>query len=780
MLLKKILLLSIGLMQTAFVMAQLPLPFQKRVKSMPKVYERPSAATNLNDKGGKTGAPWIVFSDRDDNFTTTAPGGSLFMKKLNLMEPFYVSEEKNGYLKLIKYGAGLLNGRKINDKKNATSYGWISKSKLLMWNRSFTNQKNGYPEKSIAIISGRLPLTAPQFYYDHTDSVDVYSSPELKKVIAKVRLHQINYIFKSTEGGRKYLIGNEDQLVADSARRSIYGWVAADAIHNWGNRLYISPLQLNNDEQIDSAAVLLSGQHSDPLLNQNDIILKGSPVIANGSANYILGKAADVYDKSLNTLITINGSSLKYPDYLELRKNIHKINVIFVVDGSGAMKHYFPGLTNTIESFENVFNEYGKKDQLSYGAVVYRDTANCTAKGVISTNTVSPDYRKLMSFLSTEAEKTKLCNDKVTAQPLYEGVQTALNLFNTHHNETNLVVLIGSVGDTELNFKGLSQEFARQNARLLTMQMYSDYNEWYNNFVLNAKRLVSESAVLLAERKKGFLVNGEGLNDKQSYNTSQLDSVSYYLDYPNNSLIQGGVVFPTKGDVNSNKYMTAAMKRFLKETDSDIHNQISSLDSAFRLRGISNANLSATVKTELGSPVDENVADKMPHNAFKYYLTSSVPSDIVNNHKDLLQYSLVLNTMEYRQFNDIISLMLGQNLEADQSSFRKKLFRNYLNIPRNALSLHISRGTVKSMTLAKYLYTVTGLPLTYKLLDQYTVKDLKNDGKMPRADFERYIKFLLDAGDNIKTSTQLEQQFISNGKTYYYITQKNFIINPEK
>jgi len=777
---KKIFLLFILLIHAVFVMAQLPLPFQKKVRPMPKAFGRPSASTDLNGNGAKTNTPWVVYSDRDDNFTTTTPGGSLFMKKLGFMEPFYVSEEKGGFLKLIKYNAGLLTGRKINDKKSATSYGWISRWKLLMWNKSYTDQVTGYPEKSIAIINGKLPLTASQFYYDRTDSAFVYSSPELKKIVAKVRLHQINYIFKKSEDGRKYLIGNEDQLVADSARKVIYGWIAADAVHNWGQRLYISPAIIGSDNQTDSASMLLNQEHADPLLGQNDVILKSSPVISNTSAGYVLGKATDVYNKSQNTLITIDGSLLKYPDYLNLRKNIHSINVVFVIDASSSMKKYFPGLTNTVQSLENVFNEFDKKNQLSYGAVVYRDDNNCSARGIERTDAIYPDYRKLMSFLGTQAEKTKQCNSNVTAEPLYEGVRTALDMFKTHESETNLVILVGSVGDSTEHFKQLSERFGRENARLLTIQMYSEYNEWYNNFVLNAKKLVSESAVYAAERKKGFLINGEGLNDKQTYNVSHQDSISFYLDYPNNSLIQGGVVFPTKGEVNSKKYITTATRRFLKETDIDIHNQITSLDSAFRLRGIANANLSEAVKAQLPQPIGEDVGDKMPHNAFKYYMTSTVPADVVLKNSDLLQYTLVLNGAEFKQLNDIIALMVGQNLEADKSSFRKQLVKNYLSIPRNLLDLDISNGAIRSMTLAQYFKTITGLPIQNKLFDQFTVRDLKSDSHMPRADFERYIKFLISSGDNIKLGTQVGQQFISNGKTYYYITRDNFTANPEK
>ena len=771
------------IIQAPFLMAQSPSAFGKKVKNMPKRYEKPYASTYLSKEGSKGSSPWVVFSDRDDNFTTTAPGGSLVMKKLNFMEPFYVSDEKNGYLKLIKYQAGMLKGRKVMDKKTIVSCGWISKSKMLLWHRSYTNQKSGFAEKSIAIISGTLPMTASEFYYDHTDSVYVYNSPELKKHLSKVRLHEISYIFKKSEDGKKYLIGNEDQLVADSARRSIYGWVAADAVHNWGDRLYISPSAIESDELADSASMRLHQTHADPLLNAHDILLRSAPVISDaGSKGLSLGMAADVYDKSGNGLVTINGSLLSYLTYLEVRKHIHKVNIIFVIDGGSTMARYFSGLTNTIRSFENIFGEYRKKQQLSFGAVVYRDNGNCVQKG-LSINALSPDYRKLTGFLAAEAEKTKQCNGIIGAQPVYDGIRSALDTLKKHQYETNLVVLIGSTGDqttTEsvAKFKSLTEDFGRADARLLSIQVYSDYNQIFNNFVLQSKKLVSEAAIFSADQKKNFLIKGEGLINTQIYNTSQPDSISYYLDYPKNSLIQGGVVFPTKGSVNSSKSMNIALKRILKETDEDINDQISSLDSAFRLTGIMRKNLSAAVESQLPPPLSDQVADQMPHNAFKYYMTSDVPADVVEKNKDLLQYALVISTAELKQLNEIMSLMIGQNLQPDQSSFRRKLFKNYLNIVRKSLDMKLSRGKIRSMTLPGYLKTVTGMPVVNEQMSRYTVKDLKN--KMPQPDFEAWLKFLMNADSRIKRETQIGQQFISNGKTYYYILQQNFMLNPEK
>lgn len=781
---KRIISLFILLIQAAFLMAQSPSAFGKKVKYMPKAFEKPSVATNADDDGGKTHLPWVVFSDRDENFTTTAPGGSLMMKKLSFMEPFYVSKEENGYVKLIKYKAGMVRGRKITDKKSAVSYGWIPVSKLLLWQRSYSNPKSGYPEKSLAIINGNLPLVQSKFYYDNTDSAYVYTTPELKKKATKVRLHEINYIFKKSEDGKKYLIGNEDQLVADSARKSIYGWIAADAVHSWGDRLYIAPSQAGSYDLSDSVSMVLNGVHADPLLDGNDFVLSGAPILSDDAqGNYTLGVASDVYKKSDNKIVTIGGLSLPYLTYLNLRKNIHKINVVFVVDGGSPMTKYFAGLTNTIQSFENIFNEYDKKNKVSYGAVVYRGESSCPAPGVLAMPELSPDYRKLMTFLGDEAKKTERCDGKISSQPVFDGVKAGLGLLKKHINETNLVILIGSTGNQSNSSYQLNQlvdEFTGADARLLAIQMYSDYDQSFNNFVLQSKKLVSESAVYLAKRKKNYLVKGEGLNDTQAYNTSQLDSISYYLDYPKNSLIQGGVVFPTKGSVNSNESMNIAMRRFIKETDRDITNQISSLDSAFRLTGIDRKNLSAAVEGQLVAPVSAEVADRMPHNGFKYYMTSSVSSDVVTKHRSTMQYALVLNTMEYKQLNDVFSQMIGQNLQMDQSSFRKKLVKNYISIPRILLDKDISKGDIKSMTLDNYMKLVTGLPVQNELLSKYKVIDLKREGKMPQVDFEAYLKFLIGSSENIRRGVQFGQQFISNGKTYYFITENNFVQKTEK
>jgi hypothetical protein len=84
------------------------------------------------------------------------------------------------------------------------------------------------------------------------------------------------------------------------------------------------------------------------------------------------------------------------------------------------------------------------------------------------------------------------------------------------------------------------------------------------------------------------------------------------------------------------------------------------------------------------------------------------------------------------------------------------------------------------MTLTEYFRTVTGFPLQQPQFSRFTVGDLKKDSRMPKTEFENYIRFLIGSGDNIKAATQVGQQFISNGKVYYYITRDNFRADNEK
>jgi hypothetical protein len=790
----KNILSAITLLLAFSASAQSPVSIKKKVATLPAAFEKPNNKTNVYDDGKTTSLPWVVFSDRDENYTYTSPGGSLVMKKIKFMEPFYVSTSRNGYVKLIKYQPGIVQGRKLINKKGAQSYGWINKDKVLLWQSAYISASTGYPEKAMALASGKGSLASPATYYDRTDSLYVFDSPEMEHKKSKLALHQLLYIFKKSPDGKTLLVGSDPQLIADSAARSVYGWVPADAVHNWGSRLYIGSAKTgyNTDDSV-AATLNKSLQFTgpgkatfafDPLIDQDQPLLRSIPVIsypAAGSAtgNMELGIPTDVYDKSNNSILNIKGGRISYKDYLAIRKNIRKINVVFVVDGGSSMRNYFSGLTSTIQSFENVFNSYNKGNQISYGAVVYRGSNNCSIGG-IEKQAFNTDYRKVVSFLDKQANLTNSsCIAAANSQPVFDGLHTSLGMFNNHKNETNLIVLIGSTGNSmeTTTVYDMATEVANADARLLAIQVYSDYNPIYNDFVIQSRKLVSESATQLAERKKNRMVVGEGLSNTQQFNVSLSDSISFYLDYPKNSLIQGAVIFPPKGVIKSNQAMDGALKRLMQETQTDIYTQVHSLDSAFRLTGRERRYVTPVVMSQLQAPVPADLGDNLPHNAFKYYLTAQAPTNIVTSNPADLQYLLILNESEYKQMNDVLSMMIGENLEQDAGNYRKKLFKNYLNIVRQYMGQKdASRSEIKNMLLSDYIQKTTGMVVPESVKEQFNYKviHLKRNGNMPQAQFEAYINYLIKTRNTIKQQALLQQHFTSNGKMYYYITQANW------
>lgn len=770
----------------------------RHVLGTPVNYINPDFTTGEAEKHDKT-MPWIVFSDREDNVTYTSPGGSLAFKKISFMQPFLVSEENGGFLKLYKYDPSLLNGRKVRDRKRAVSFGWIGKDKVLMWQKSLEDAQTHFPLKALAVASGKAPLTQPKYFYSY-DSVILYNSPELKQPLdEKLHLHDFIYVFKMSGDGKKALVGHVSQLTTDSARSAIAGWVSMEVLHAWGSRLYIG-LPRNYDFERDSlAANMVNAQlestkgnvHAsfmiDPLLSPDNPTFRALPVLerkTEGDVNsaFRSSVAEDVFNKSLNSVINIKGARLDYKTYLQLRRFSNKVNVVFVVDGGSGMKNYMPGLTNTIQNFESIFLQ--KKFagyQYQYGAVVYKSSDGCGSVKPIASYPLSITYSKVVDFLNQQASFVQQCSGNIYNQPVFQGLLEAAKMLVAHPMETNLIVLTGSTGNNGIPYmvteSAVMDAMVKADARLLTLQVYNKFDPSFNNFVIETRQLLERTAQQQATLKKMRMVKGEGLAATQQFNTSFTDSVTYYLNYPDGSLIPGGIVFPGRGAVKTNKEMMSALNRFVTEVDADNKDIIQSLDSAFREAGRLRERVSEDVVasiTQSNPPVPEHMGETLPHNAFKYYFDVYFKNNPAAAKQSPWQYAIILSQDEMVQVSDVLSRLSGDNLQQDQSGFRKQLYRSYLTTGRNWWNNRYSKGTIRSMKLGEYFEHLTGMPLQDSLMNSYTVSNLKSSGDLSRENFESIILHLRKCNQVLKRQLQLNEYFISNGRPYYYVLQQDW------
>ncbi len=758
--------------------AQSPTAFGKKVKGLPKEYIAPTTKTNTHQTKHKTTAPWVVFSDRYENTTTSTPGGSLAMHKLGYMEPFYISKEKRGYVKLLKYNEGMVKGLKLKDQKQTESYGWIAKDKLLLWQRAYMNPDNNFAIKHLAIINAVGPMVHSQYYFDQIDSVFVFDGPDLKNKRSKIALGSYVYVYKKSEDGKNYLIGNSDQLITKDAKKIGMGWVSSEVIQNWGSRLYLAPSNFSEPavdkitEKVNKhASELPTGYRIDPLLDTTNITLLGLPILQSKDNSHTVAYAADMYDKMGNSLVTISGQEIRFSDFVNIIKNRQKINIVYVIDGSAVMKEHFSSLTNTIQSYEQIIGNYFNPVNIKYGCVVYRNVANC---GTGNRNLpLTKDYRTLLDFLRNQVKATQECNLGISEQPFFLGLSDAVDLVANVPDQTNLFVVLGSTGNaggaSNAQISNLSKRIADVDGRLLIMQSFNDNATAFNNFIIQSRSLVLNSSHFSSERRRGQLVEGNVFKD-QTFEFSLSDSISYYLDFPNNSLIQGGVVFPNKNQALTNKHYNEALNRYLRESNMEIRAHILSLDRAFRKTGIANEKVSRATRLLLGSHFSDQVGDNMPHNAFKYATTFTIDNVLfADTLANRMEFNVILNKNEFTGMMENFTMMLGDNLMRDKKRFRKELFKNYISVAQEKRDLPYKKKAIQKWSLNKYYQEIIGMPLVNSAYQKYRVKDFNNKRKMSKEVFESYLNELNGSVSTVKTYAQGAGQFQSNGETYYRI-----------
>jgi len=95
----------------------------------------------------ESGTAWMVLSDRDNNETSKDPDGDGGYKTLRFLEIYFVIEEKGEYVRIVK-DPGISS---LDLSANFIPYGWIHKSKLIMWTTCLKTPKARIARKAMVL-----------------------------------------------------------------------------------------------------------------------------------------------------------------------------------------------------------------------------------------------------------------------------------------------------------------------------------------------------------------------------------------------------------------------------------------------------------------------------------------------------------------------------------------------------------------------------------------------------------------------------------------------------
>ncbi|MCD4745506.1 MAG: hypothetical protein K8R58_04340 [Bacteroidales bacterium] len=192
------------------------------------------------------GVPWVVYSDCADNYTIEKPNSTSKYKKLSFLEKFYVLEENDKYIHLIKDTKMSYDGL---FSSQAEDYGYVKKDNLLLWNHCLLTVEGKINKKAI-IINTFVSAKSTQIKKGGNNTNIFFENPQLTiKPYRKFHKFEIFYIYKITD--KTVLLGRNPRIPAGiDITDIIEGWISKNRVIFWDHRMALEPnWNLNASEE---------------------------------------------------------------------------------------------------------------------------------------------------------------------------------------------------------------------------------------------------------------------------------------------------------------------------------------------------------------------------------------------------------------------------------------------------------------------------------------------------------------------------------------------------
>lgn len=738
--------------------------------------------------------PWIVYSDREDNKTYTRPGGRIVAKEIGFMEPLVVIKRKSNYLRVIRYSGEVIKNGKLTNRKAAEYMGWIPMSDVLLNRNAQTSIRNARYSKFVTAINGQTPLLQPDLFFA-TDSLWIFNEPSLMQQRGKLPFSSIVYKMKESADGRKSLVSKEPYLAADSAQKQIIGWISNSLLNRAGQQYFIE-------------------EHPDRYneYDHGNEVLRYSPVdyyyYQDSVRKIQTGLYRPALDYSNNFVLNVNGQKISYGDYLQIGKDLSKINLIFVFEGEKQVITQFPQLVNTIQNIQGKIESSKGDLNYSFNAVLgFQKGENAFIH--IGRERIFQSFMDSLYSVTDHIKEFKPVAPSVSSSALKE----ALNKLENNKNETNVIILIGATGyQNDKTGITLSEKMAEYNCRLLGFQLYGGEPDTYNNFVLQVQNMIDRYAGLISVKKREILVSTEQLRSNILYKEHNRNM--YGLDFPKNSMTQGWAIFPGKKQTLELNTLSAGMDTLLNQIGQDNRTVMDYLTKSFRQSGNYRSKFDSVMICQYH--LQENTRQER---IFANHFDCQVPvwhtnSDIWNLPDSLLSdfgHYLLVDTRELKQVLEFMKTISSEQVDIKMPrsesagrkrkkcdcpesvpveslvtdndtlteiryrstrKLRKRLIRYYLNTSNENRVCKISGRKLKRRSLAWIHEYILGCPAENTSLSFISLKEIRKKKRLSDEQLDEILSYFKQKKESFELNISNLPGFVSNGQKYYWIDRK--------
>ncbi|RYD53153.1 MAG: hypothetical protein EOP52_03160 [Sphingobacteriales bacterium] len=724
---------------------------------------------------------WVALVSQDGTAAYTRPDGESRSKALSFMQPCYVIKKRGEYLKLIEYNPNLKFRKWIGTVANwqdLKSLGWVHQSKVLPWQVALRDPSNRFYIKYVTALHGKEIFKNPEQYFTG-DSINVFSEPTVSAAVrTKLAAGSLLYAYKRSDDQKFYLVGTEPQCLPDSAAQIMLGWLPAQLVAPWGEKAYLQ----TTDATTGMFRIPVPGGTvvpvaiPDPVLNQYPYFTQTLFPLYNyqrkSDTTEVLTSTllTNVLDHRDNKIFNMLGQPVTYARFRTLQRQARKLNIVLLVDGSGNNSNFTAPLMTVLQQMQLAVDSLPAFSRVQFGAFMYQGAGRqCLTETVMP---LTSDYQRMAGFFERNIAQLGTCNN-YGGGSVFEGIVDASRLLSGHEDESNIVIVIGgSERDmTGYEWSGVINSLTQTQSRLLVYQTHSDASPAYDNFIIDAKNLITQSADNIISLRKELVVESTPTTALYDFKINTGDYSVFSLDYPARSRWQGAVVFPNKYEPLTLQTLNQTLDTLISQMQQDNQQLLTAMSKVFEAY---TGNLGTRIDARF-EPFFEPYVAQFPQQAAKYFRKKldvfSMPGTLHLSGPENNQPGLLLSKNELEQFtfhmSHLMAILDDEDYSAHQAGRKiRRYTRRYIR--KNDLKKPMP---YRAMTLADVHQVFTGMDAD---MLQLPAVRLKRYGRRSGLNAAGYRK-VQDTMDRYYTSlknysnTEGAQQLNMRGQVYYWL-----------
>jgi hypothetical protein len=750
----------------------------------PSQYGQIDNATVINGFPKKA-VPWIAISDRSRNTAYLDKNDEKSYKEVKFLEPLMVLKHRDGMVKVAEYIPDALM-KKVSSKQVKT-YGWIPESDLLLWSSSLKSEKTGFPVKFAVVPNNTEVIKNSERYYKN-DSIMVFSSPSLiEQANVKIPNGQMVYVYKQAENNKRFLVGKKPSIDIDSIGKSLYGWVSSNVISSWGERSAVKMKNTTgitettlgihegspggNDSENRVAVLLTDVNKRTPLENIFPVTLPlNEPPAPDSKTKYF----TNILDYSKNYVFNVLGEPIYFDRYREITEKNKKINIVFTLDISAPNAPYAPIVKSLLQDLQLRFEKPSYFNQVRYGVVLYK---NNSCGDNVAVSPLNTDYSKITTFIDQKSNEMN-CISNSGYQPVNEGLMAAGDLLSNFPDETNIVVTVGTSAAQSGNMYGVINSLTQAQARLIMFQTSARSSDTYNDFVLMSENVVTNTAKNIAELKKQKIINQNDVLTKNNFNLVEGDEGFFSLDYPKQSMAQGFVIFPKKGDIATPGYLKKSVDSLIAQVTLDNTTLDKSLNDYFHSSvGAGRTDVDLKYKylyPGLTNPVPAGIAAQLINYGNPFLVKGYIPKEL-KDFKPGLEKGILISEAEYDNLKSFYTEVY-QKTGAERADFSQaRAVREYIKLLKkyNPTSKFLDKGDLYKQPMSYSVGVSTGFDNSEEeLMTKYMLKGWKKSKIVTNETARNYFRHYKDLAERMLShrndpAVKIQQ----NGQTFYWLNE---------